>query len=106
MNQKELLIEARKRLAIPGVWIKGALAHDAEGVRAIVTSDSAVKFCAVGMCLRVAEENDVDWNSTTNPIVDVMLSRKLGSNISAHNDRAARTLEEMLELFDAAILSS
>jgi len=111
MNAKELLIDARDRIAKPENWTTGAYARDAFG-HAIqdwcLPKSSATCWCASGsleLSIAIAMQSDESDEDIYYQVrmAKATLSRYAAWNIAAFNDHA--THSSVIEAFNNAIES-
>lgn len=89
----EVLSAAADLIEKPGAWLQDGLAHDAGGLAAKVTSDTAVCFCAEGAIARFVG----DYCTTRYFDVENWLVRVIGKPIPCDwNDDPERTQAEVV----------
>ena len=93
----EILEEVRWILDKPENWIKGSMAHDAQGERVYPTSPTAVSFCIYGACLKAG------MNDSTNNIYGAInrVEKDYNFLLSAFNDSS--THPQVLAFLDRLI---
>lgn len=104
-------LKTAKQLLIDKGWIKGDYARDADGNRVPAVSSSATCYCILG-ALKAASHSVDDHTGAMAPLrcsivnaINGMRKTNFGADYGIHpwNDDPARTKEEVLAVFDAAI---
>ena len=96
----QVLIEAKQLLVTMG-WTQGVFARDGRGLKVSPYGQEAACFCSLGALDSAAHKfglQDHQWVGGRFVLSDLM-----GGSISAYNDAAGRTQEEVIAAFDAAI---
>jgi hypothetical protein len=102
---KEVLIQAREKIARPGGWTRGCSARDIAGRSVLTTDPDARSWCAVGAIMGAARENGSDWQDAFNQIHRLAVTDNPSLTVTGWNDRSGRTQDEVVALFDRAIAS-
>jgi len=90
-------------------WTQGCFAREAKGYPVSATYGGATQFCAVGALNRAAWESGaapkraIEAQTHLRSALDVRTGKAYPS-VSEYNDKWNRTKEEILSLFDEAIL--
>ena len=103
-----ILTDARKLLSRTGAWTQGAYARDAAGVGLRASEPTACSWCIQGAMFKV---RNLTGNLATPEILRAQEALLRHTNESdtaglwCWNDQPGRTQEEVLDLFDKALLS-
>lgn len=103
MDTTDILLKAKDLLLFSG-WTKKTSARRANGtaIRGSDSWDEAVSFCSLGAIWKAA-----DCKATREYVEAERLLRKaMKEEIPSWNDNVYRTLDEVLDAFDAAICLS
>lgn len=108
-NISDVLLKARDILNDPKAWCKGTFARDKNEKKASPYDPDACQFCATGAILKAESEYDLSSANGlyAEEIIEQQLpcTRKFGG-IPSYNDALVRTHEEILALFDRAIVAA
>lgn len=96
---KALLQECAVKLK--GRWTRGAFAKDAIGRSIAIESKAAVKFCAVGILIRVGTESSYKYSVVSKARLRV--ERLIHSTLMEWNDETAKSETEVIEMFQKAV---
>lgn len=95
----QVLIAARRLISKPERWCQGYYAFDKKGNFVDPSDDGAVRWCAEGACLRVAQKREFD----DHPALQLLRNQLKRNDIPNWNDTRRRTHKQVLNLFDKAI---
>lgn len=90
-------------------WTQGVSARDAKGYPVGATYDGATQFCVVGALERATMGDPLGYRRACDAKMYMRIALEERTHIdspsvSNYNDKANRTKEEILSLFDEAIL--
>ena len=105
---KEMLLEARA--SVEQGWCQGASARDGQGSPVQPWSPLAAQWSAIGGLVAVwarrrAAASDLERAIAGFQLANVALLQAMGSSPAEWNDRAERTLEDVLAAFERACAS-
>jgi hypothetical protein len=103
MTPAEILKEARKIIARPEAWTKGATARDVNGMGCYTDTAEAVCFCSMGAILRVRNSMAKGYCPAKEDRAFRILSQTVRRPTAAWNDDPATTHADVLNAFDHAI---
>lgn len=103
MSVQSILTKARELISDPAHWTQGEMARNSRGKQEAACSGAAVKWCALGAIIRMADEPLVEKRTI------IALTRLLRGSIANYGSIAdyndTHSHSEVLALLDAAIAS-
>jgi hypothetical protein len=100
----DLLRDAKAKIAGPEAWTQGVLARDTAGVAVDPTNPDACRWCAEGAV--VAATGQQTFEEASDRCLAYLRASCGEAALFAWNDAPERSHEEVLEVFDFAILTA
>jgi len=100
MNTSDILLIAQQRLEVPGVWIKGTYAMDANYNPVEPESPHACRFCALGAVIKTTD----GWQDSTDVAISALVAvlPQETETIPAFNDSVHTKRRMVIGLFSRA----